>query len=96
MQIKIVSMRRKRVTNHFQHLCDNHSGKPQEVWNSLRPFKQNAPNGHLILKGKNHIIQDQNEVGETLDEHFANVAKDLSTGAHKHFTDQSHVSQTSR
>ena len=43
------------------------------------------------LKKKNNMIKDQNEVAETLNEHFANNAKDLSTGAHKHFTDHSHV-----
>lgn len=60
---RIVTVRRRSVVNHFEHLCISSAGKPKELWNSLRPLmhsKRCAPSEYITLKGNNKIIKDKN------------------------------------
>ena len=92
---RVVSMRRKSVKEHFDHLCSSRAGKPREFWKSLRPLihtRKSIPEELITLGEKQSVITDQDQVSEVLNDYFTNITKDLIS--HKHyFKDQSHVSE---
>ena len=99
MRKRIVTMRRKSVTNHFDQLCINAAGKPKEFWNSLRPLmhsKRCAPSGYITLKENNKIIKDQNQVAEMLNSNFKHVTESLDIQQYTSFENQPHLSNISR
>lgn len=93
---RVVSMRRKSVKEHFDHLCSSRAGKPRELWKSLRPLmhtRKSKPKDFITLKEKQSVITDQNQVSEVLHEYFTNITKGLVSHKHCPFRDQSHVSR---
>jgi len=49
---RVVSMRRKSVKEHFDHLCCSRAGKPREFWKSLRPLmhtRKSTPEEFITL-----------------------------------------------
>ena len=48
---RVVSMRRKSVIKHFDHLCHNRAGNFRAFWWSLRPFV------HTKKRAQNDLIQ---------------------------------------
>ena len=50
------------MIHHFNQLCINAAGKPEEFWNSLRPLmhlERCATSEYITLKENNRIIKDQ-------------------------------------
>ena len=95
MRNRVVTMRRKSVMRHFEQLCINRSGNPKEFWKAIRPFmhsKNRTPYNQVTLKEGNTVIRDQEQVAETLNDYFINVANDLDTQGHTTISAQSHAS----
>ena len=92
---RVVSMRRKSIVNHFNQLCDLRAGNPREFWKSLQPLmhtSKRAPEEFIVLKEKEKIIKEQNQVAEIFHEYYTNITKDIIVQEHTTFEDQSHVS----
>ena len=77
---RVVSMRRKSIVNHFNQLCDLRAGNPREFWKSLQPLmhtSKRAPEEFIVLKEKEKIIKEQNQVAEIFNEYYTNITKDI-------------------
>lgn len=93
---RVVSMRRKSVKEHFDHLRSSRVGKPREFWKSLRPLmhtRKSTAEEFTTLKEKQSVITDQNQISQVLNEYFTNITKGFIPHKHYPFMDQSHVSR---
>ena len=72
---RLVSMRRKRVRDHFSRICDDKYSDQKKFWNTIRPYissrkKQSFHNERIVLKDNGGFIREQKKVAEVLAECF--------------------------
>ena len=72
---RLVSMRRKRVRDHFSRICDDKHSDPKKIWNTIRPYIssrkiQSFHNERIVLKDNGGFIREQKKVAEVLAECF--------------------------
>ena len=73
---RAVSMRIKRVRDHFSRICNDKHSDQKKFWNTIRPYissrkKQSFHNERIVLKGNGGVIREQKKVAEVLAEYFS-------------------------
>ena len=73
---RLVSMRRKRVRDHFSRICNDKHSDQKKFWNTIRPYissrkKQSFHNERIVLKDNGGVIREQKKVTEVLAESFS-------------------------
>ena len=68
---RAVSMRRKRVRDHFSRICNDKHSDQKKFWNTIRPYisyrkKQTFHNERTVLKANGRVIREQKKVAEVL------------------------------
>ena len=71
-----VSMRRKRVRDHFSRICNDKRSDQKKFWNTIRPYissrkKQSFYNERIVLKDNGGVTREQKKVTEVLAEYFS-------------------------
>ena len=72
-------IKRKSIREYFIERCVG-GPKQKDFWPTIKPFITNKGSyfeNNIILTDDDRIINDQNEVAETFNEFFVNVAKDI-------------------
>ena len=73
---RAVSMRRKRVRDHFSRICNDKQSDQKKFWNTIRPYissrkKQSFHNECIVLKDNGGVIREQKKVAGILAEYFS-------------------------
>ena len=92
LQNVVTKIKKKSIRNYFMERC---VGGPnsKDFWPTIKPFLTDKGlhfNKDIILCEENKIINNQNEVAETFNNLFINVAKDI--GSQDIIIDKSHPS----
>ena len=75
----VTSLKRKSLKEYFNQRC-NKPANGKQFWNTVRPFMSDnqKANSSISLLEHDTIISKPSEVCEILNEHFINIANDLS------------------
>ena len=73
---RAVSIRRKRVRDHFSRIYNDKQSDQKKSWNTIRPYissrkKQSFHNERIVLKDNGGVIREQKKVAEVLVEYFS-------------------------
>ena len=81
---RAVSMRRKRVRDHFSRICSDKHSDQKKFWNTIRPCishrkKQTLRNERTVLKANGRVIREQKKFAEVLAGSGLNIFQVLRT-----------------
>ena len=73
---RAVSMRRKRVRDHFSRICNDKHSDEKKFWNTIRPYissrkKQSLHNERIVLKDNGGVVREQKKAAKVLAEYFS-------------------------
>ena len=69
------SLRRNAIKNYF--LKKTEADNPREFWNAYRPFMYSWTSkqaNDILLKEQNTVIRDKQQIADTFNDHFVNIA----------------------
>ena len=72
---KCTSLRRNAIKNYF--LKKTEADNPCEFWNAYRPFmhsRKSKQANDILLKEQNAVISDKQQIADTFNDHFVNIA----------------------
>ena len=75
----VTGMRRKAIRDYFQKNCKM-SHNQKQFWSTIKPFfsrGQASDSNNIILKENDTVISDTQDVCDTLNDYFINIAKDI-------------------
>ena len=75
-----VSLRRKAMKGYFEEKCGQGPSEGKNFWNTVKPFLSNKGLGgscDIILCENNQVVNNDNEIVETFNNFFINVASNI-------------------
>jgi len=88
----VTKLRKQSLRNYMKTTCTENNSK--SFWKGVKPLfsdKYAGPNEDLILQADGHIVNDQLEICNLLNNHFANVAKDTINKPYNGISDDANI-----